>query len=95
MRVLLMVERGGRVKCVGRGEYATMSERVQYDCTEATVADRWWLVEAESAEAARTLIYLRQTLDAARRYVGSGDPATATVSGMVPEGRILASGRTE
>jgi len=108
-RVLLFVQTGdGRPKqiAVAHGEDRSDQRhamRVELDgffvswvaAKVATkVSDRWWLVEAESAEAARTLIYLSDTVEAARRFVGAPADAPVVVNANV-DGRILASGGRE
>lgn len=108
MKVLLFVQRGdARPKCEytlprslaweSLAEAIGDADQTADPPTVASIAasaDRWLLVECKNAEAGRTLIYLRETISAAHRYMGSKNPeqGTAAVCGSVPTGRILASG---
>ena len=76
-RVLLMVDLGdGKVRCVSRTVGFDPAEILQGEewlgdsgfyvwwtaHREATIADRWWLVEAETADDGRTVILQERVL---------------------------------
>lgn len=106
-RVMLFVQTGaGRPKCVARLAAGLRTdyyaEAVHFkngmvawplarQSWSSAVADRWWLVECENAEAGRALIAAKRSwrgdlLDK------SGPVLVALPSGQLTEGRILASG---
>ena len=102
MKMLLMVERGGRVVCAGRAWTAGFSPsgRERHNLggtkmygtarmTSSMSANRWWLVEAESADAARELI------EVAKLGLGESVMHLSARPGdteLEVTGRILASG---